>query len=63
MAKVDMCIPPPIKGRENDKGNRGSTTFDPKRYKGNIQLFNHLNEFSISLMKKNIPEMSPSTYV
>lgn len=47
--RVDMGIPPPKKGQENQA--RAGATFDPKQFKGNVMLFQHLNEVSISMLK------------
>jgi hypothetical protein len=50
--RVDMGIPPPKPGEENLA--RAGTTFDPKQFKGNCQLFSHLNEVSISMLKNSV---------
>jgi hypothetical protein len=35
--RVDMGIPPPKKGQENQA--RAGSIFDPKQFKGNVMLF------------------------
>ena len=50
--RVDMGIPKPQAGQENQA--RAGTTFDPKLFKGNVMLFKHLNEVSISMMKHKV---------
>ena len=47
--RVDMGIPPPKKGQENQA--RAGATFDPKHFKGNAELFSYLNEVSLSMVK------------
>lgn len=49
--RVDMGIPPPKKGQENQA--RAGATFDPKQFKGNTELFSYLNEVSLSLVKQS----------
>jgi len=44
-----MGIPPPKAGEE--KQARAGATFDPKNFKGNAMLFQHLNEVALSLIK------------
>lgn len=53
-----MGIPPPQIGMETIA--RAGSIFDPDNYKGNIQLFGHLNEVSISMMRKPIDNISNS---
>lgn len=49
---VEMGIPPPANGIEG--GARAGSTFDPKMFKGNIQLHKHLNEVAVSMLTKHI---------
>ena len=56
-AKTDSRLPPAKDGQEAMAKAGG--TFDPRMFKGNCMLFNHLNEASLSKTKK-IPEMSGS---
>ena len=49
---VDMGVPPPVKGAETSA--RAGAIFDPKFFKGNRMLFQHLNEVSHSMLRKPI---------
>ena len=53
-----MGVPPPIKGTENTA--RAGSIFDPNHFRGNCQLFRHLNEVSLSMLKKPITNISSS---
>lgn len=45
----DFGLPPQKEGEE--KQAKAGTTFDPKNFKGNAQLFIHLNEVALSMLK------------
>jgi len=59
--RVDMGVPPPVKGAETSA--RAGAIFDPKLFKGNCMLFKHLNEVSHSMLRKPIQNISAATLV
>ena len=56
--RVDMGIPPAFPG--NEKKARAGAIFDPSQFKGNVMLFEHLNEVSLSMLKHKIPASESS---
>lgn len=52
-----MGLPSQKEGEE--KMAQAGATFDPKMFKGNCMLFRHLNEASLSKVRK-LPDMSGS---
>ena len=50
--RVDMGIPQQKPGQEHQA--RAGATFDPKQFKGNVMLFQHLNEVALSMLRKPV---------